>query len=243
MKKERRRAAEIELALRQRYPIAECSLRYEKDYELLFATRLAAQCTDARVNVVTAALFRAYPTLQSIAEADPDAFEQAVRSTGFYRHKARDIIASANALLREHGGRVPDTMEELLKLPGVGRKTANLMLGDLFGKPAVVVDTHCIRITNLLGLCDTRDPLKIELRLRELLEPELTNDFCHRLVLHGRDTCVARRPLCGGCVVRELCRAYTGAGGDTSGNERRGTDHAHAVDEQPAGVGRAKKLG
>lgn len=217
------RAALIVERLEQRYPEAICSLQYEKDYELLFATRLAAQCTDARVNEVTKTLYRTYPTLESFAGADITEMEQAVHSCGFYRHKARDIIACAQVLLSEHGGRVPNEMDALLKLPGVGRKTANLILGDLYGKPAVVADTHCIRISNLLGLCDSQDAAKVEACLRELLEPEKSNDFCHRLVLHGRDTCVARRPDCAACCLCQLCPscAYTVTGGEFAYEKQR----------------------
>jgi len=194
--------------LKEEYPEAVCSLEYEKDYELLFATRLAAQCTDERVNQVTKELYKIYPTLQSFAEADISELENNIRSTGFFRVKARDIKATASILLEKFDGRVPDTMEQLLTLPGVGRKTANLILGDVYGKPAIVCDTHCIRITNLLGLADSKDPAKVESQLREILPPEESNDFCHRLVLHGRAVCVARRPKCDSCVLREHCDHY-----------------------------------
>ena len=209
MDKIKRRAAEIVARLRQKYPDALCQLEYGKDYELLFSTRLSAQCTDARVNLVTETLYQTYPTLESFAQADRTQLENAVRSCGFYRHKARDIIACAQTLLRDHGGRVPGTMEALLALPGVGRKTANLILGDLFGQPAVVADTHCIRISGLLGLCGDKDPYKVEMRLRELIAPEEQNNFCHRLVLFGRDVCIARRPRCGACVLQDLCPGQT----------------------------------
>lgn len=204
---------EIIERLETEYPIAECSLDYAKDYELLFATRLAAQCTDERVNKITPVLYSKYPTLESIAAADIAELEEIIRSCGFYHSKASDIIKCANVLVESFGGRVPDTMEELVSLPGVGRKTANLILGDVFGKPAVVVDTHCIRLTNRIGLVDNlKDPAKIETALRELLPPEKSSDFCHRMVLHGRAVCIARKPLCEKCCIRHLCREFQGAG-------------------------------
>ena len=193
--------------LKKLYPDGLCSLQYPKPYELLFSVRLAAQCTDERVNQVTPALFARFPTLESLAQADVAEVEEYIRSTGFFRAKARDIVASAQMLLREYGGKVPGTMEELLKLPGVGRKTANLMLGDVFHVPGVVVaDTHCIRITGLLGLTDgSKDPVKVEMQLRQVLPPEESNDFCHRMVLHGRAVCIARRPQCENCTLRPWC--------------------------------------
>ena len=189
------------------YPDGICSLEYKKDYELLFSVRLAAQCTDERVNKVTPALYKRFPTLQSLAEADVSEVEEYIHSTGFFRAKAKDIVLASQMLLRDYGGRVPDTMEELLKLPGVGRKTANLILGDVYRTPGVVVaDTHCIRITGLLGLTDgTKDPAKVEQQLRKVLPPEESNDFCHRMVLHGRAVCVARRPRCPDCTLRPWC--------------------------------------
>lgn len=187
------------------YPLAECSLDYRKPYELLFSTRLAAQCTDARVNIVAQTLYRKYPTLESFAQADLEELEAVIRPCGFFHTKARDIIACANKLLSDFDGQVPDNMEDLLSLPGVGRKTANLILGDVYHKPAVVTDTHCIRISNLLGLVKTKDPHKVELKLREILPPEESNDFCHRLVLHGRAVCTARSPKCGQCTLAPHC--------------------------------------
>ncbi len=189
------------------YPDSLCSLEYEKDYELLFSVRLAAQCTDERVNKVTPALFARFPTLESLARADVSEVEGYIHSTGFFRAKAKDIVLASQTLLEEYGGRVPDTMEDLLRLPGVGRKTANLILGDVYRTPGVVVaDTHCIRITGLLGLTDgTKDPAKVEAQLREILPPEESNDFCHRMVLHGRAVCVARRPQCQRCALRPFC--------------------------------------
>jgi endonuclease-3 len=187
------------------YPEAACSLDYLKDYELLFSARLSAQCTDERVNKITPAFYKAYPTLEAIAGADISDVETYIRSCGFYHMKARDIVGAAQMILGEFGGRVPDTMEDLLNLPGVGRKTANLILGDVFGKPAVVVDTHCIRLSNRIGLVDTKDPVKIETALRKILPPEKSSDFCHRLVLHGRAVCPAHKPKCDVCSIREYC--------------------------------------
>ena len=193
--------------LKRLYPDALCSLQYPKPYELLFAVRLAAQCTDERVNMVTPALYARFPTLESLAEADVSEVETYIHSTGFFRAKARDILAAARRLVEVYGGVVPDNMEDLLKLPGVGRKTANLILGDVYHTPGVVVaDTHCIRITGLLGLTDgTKDPVKTEMQLRKVLPPEESNDFCHRMVLHGRAVCVARRPDCQNCTLRPWC--------------------------------------
>lgn len=199
--------------LKRLYPQEDlCSLPYEKDYELLFAVRLAAQCTDERVNQVTPALYRDYPTLESLAQAEPEDIEPYVHSCGFFRAKARDIVLAARMLRDQYGGVVPDTMEDLLKLPGVGRKTANLMLGDVHHVPGVVVaDTHCIRITGLLGLTDgTKDPGKVEQQLRACLPPEESNDFCHRMVLHGRAVCKARKPDCAHCTLRAWCDHFTG---------------------------------
>ena len=198
---------EIIHLLEQEYPLARCSLDYGKDYELLISVRLAAQCTDERVNKITPALFEAYPTLQSIAEADTADIEEYVRSCGFYHAKAADIVASAQKLLSDFGGRVPDNMEDLLTLPGVGRKTANLLLGDIYNTPgSVVVDTHCIRLSNRIGLVDEKDPPKIEAQLRAILPPDKSSDFCHRLVLHGRAVCTARKPDCASCTLRHLCK-------------------------------------
>lgn len=199
-------------SLAAEYPDAACSLEYEKDYELLFAVRLAAQCTDERVNRVMPALTERFPTLEAFAAAEPEDVEPYVRSCGFFRAKARDIVLCARMLCARFGGRVPGTMEELLTLPGVGRKTANLILGDVFKVPgSTVVDTHCIRISNLLGLVDDlKDPVKIEMELRKILPPEHSSDFCHCIVLHGRAVCIARRPECERCCVRHLCRHYSG---------------------------------
>lgn len=197
--------------LKRLYPDALCSLPYPKPYELLFAVRLAAQCTDERVNMVTPALYARYPTLESLAEADVSEVETYIHSTGFFRAKAKDIVAAAKMMVEQYDGKVPDTMEELLKLPGVGRKTANLILGDVYHKPGVVVaDTHCIRITGRLGLTDgTKDPVKVEQQLRQVLPPEESNDFCHRMVLHGRAVCMARKPDCPNCTLRPWCSLFT----------------------------------
>lgn len=192
-------------ALEKDYPLAECSLTYDKAYELLFAARLAAQCTDERVNKITPILFSKYPTLEALAAADITSVEEIIHSCGFYHGKARDIVLASQMLLSEFGGIVPDTMEALLRLPGVGRKTANLILGDIYKLPAVVVDTHCIRLSNRLGLVNIKDPVKIETILREMLPPEKSSDFCHRLVLHGRAVCMAKGPKCASCSLLEYC--------------------------------------
>lgn len=190
------------------YPDALCSLQYEKDYELLFSVRLSAQCTDARVNQVTPALFTRFPTLESFAQAEPEEVEPYIRSCGFFHGKARDLVGCARQLLERFDGKVPGTMEELTSLPGVGRKTANLILGDVYHQPAYVCDTHCIRITGRLGLTDgSKDPLQVERQLRAILPPEESSDFCHRMVLFGRDVCTARSPKCENCPLRADCAA------------------------------------
>ena len=195
--------------LAQQYPESLCALHYGKDYELMIAVRLSAQCTDARVNLVTPALFSAYPTLEAMARADIADVEDYVRSCGFYKHKARDIVLACQMLLTDFGGKVPDTMEALLRLPGVGRKTANLLLGDLYTVPgSVVCDTHCIRICQRLGLSQGKDPEKVEQQLRKILPPEESSDFCHRIVLFGREICTARNPKCGNCPLRFLCAEF-----------------------------------
>lgn len=193
--------------LKQLYPDGICSLQYKKDYELLFAVRLSAQCTDERVNQVTPALFARFPTLEAFAQADVEEVGEYIHSCGFFRAKSRDLVLCAQMLLSQHGGKVPGTMEELVALPGVGRKTANLILGDVFHTPGVVVaDTHCIRISGRLGLTDgTKDPGKVEKQLREILPPEESNAFCHRLVLHGRAICTARQAKCGMCPLAPVC--------------------------------------
>ena len=192
--------------LERLYPDALCSLEYKKDYQLLFAVRLSAQCTDARVNQVTPALFARFPTLESFAQASEEEVGEYVHSCGFWRAKAHDLVACAQMLLSDFGGKVPDNMEALLRLPGVGRKTANLILGDIYGKEGYVCDTHCIRITGRLGLTDgSKDPLRVEKQLRACLPPEKSSDFCHRMVLHGRAVCTARSPHCDACTLRPLC--------------------------------------
>ncbi len=194
--------------LKKEYPDAICSLEYQKPHELLIATRLAAQCTDARVNIVCKDLFQKYQTIQEFAQADLADVENLIKSCGLYKTKAKDIIAMCQMMMEVYGGQVPDSLEQLVKLPGIGRKTANLIMGDIFHKPAIVVDTHCIRITNLLGLSEGKDPLKVENQLRPLLPPEESNNFCHRLVLHGRAVCVARRPACDRCVLSVCCKHF-----------------------------------
>ena len=193
--------------LKHRYPEALCALQYDKDYELMIAVRLSAQCTDARVNMITPALFKAYPTLESLAEANISDIEGYIHSCGFYRQKAKDIVLACQMLLDCFDGKVPGTMEELLSLPGVGRKTANLLLGDIFKEPgSVVCDTHCIRICGRLGLSEGKDPEKVEKQLRAILPPEESSDFCHRIVLFGRDTCIARNPKCSECPLSPFCK-------------------------------------
>ena len=193
-------------ALKKEYPDAICSLQAQDPFPLLVATRLSAQCTDARVNLVTPALFAKFGTAETMAQAPIDEVETLIHSCGFYRGKARDLVGMAQKIIAEFDGRVPDTIEALTSLPGVGRKTANLICGDVYHMPsAVVADTHLIRITNLLGLVSTKDPYKVELALRELLPPEESNDFCHRCVLHGRAVCIARRPQCDKCCMQSVC--------------------------------------
>ena len=202
----KQRAAAAVAALKELYPEAVCSLTADDPLQLLIATRLSAQCTDARVNLVTPALFARFPTLDSLADAEPEEVGEYIRSCGLYKTKARDIVAMCRMLREEYGGIIPDTVEKLTKLPGVGRKTANLVCGDVYGKPAVVADTHCIRITGRLGLTDgSKDPYKVEMQLRKILPPAESNDFCHRLVHFGRDVCSARAPKCGGCPLRTVC--------------------------------------
>lgn len=200
------RAKAIIDILKQRYPDALCALNYKKDYELMISVRLAAQCTDARVNLVTPALFAAYPTLEAMAAADVADVETYIHSCGFYRQKAKDIVLACQILLEKHDGKVPGTMEELLALPGVGRKTANLLLGDIFAVPgSVVCDTHCIRICGRLGLSQGKEPEKVERQLRAVLPPEESSDFCHRIVFFGREICTARSPKCDQCPLAMHC--------------------------------------
>ena len=201
--------AELAVAeLKKLYPDASCTLDYDEPYQLMFAARLAAQCTDARVNIVTKTLFRKYPTLQAFADADLAELEQDVKPCGFYHTKAKSLKEMAGQLINDFGGEVPDTMEELLTLSGIGRKTANLMLGDVFGKPAMVTDTHCIRITGRLGLTANKEPAKVEKDLVKLIPPEESSDFCHRTVEFGRDICKARSPKCTECPLNYFCRYY-----------------------------------
>lgn len=193
--------------LKERYPDALCSLESRDPFQLLVAVRLSAQCTDARVNLVTPALFERFPAAKDFAAAAAEDVEPYIRSCGLYKTKARDIVAMAREVLERFDGKVPASIEELTSLPGVGRKTANLICGDIYHMPgAVVTDTHCIRIANRLGLCETKDPRKVEATLRRLLPPEESNDFCHRLVLFGRDVCAARSPRCGECPLSEQCK-------------------------------------
>ena len=195
--------------LEKEYPEAICSLIYTDAFQLLVATRLAAQCTDKRVNIVTPALFERFPDAQAFSQAEIGEIEELIKSCGLYKTKARDISAMAKMLCDEFGGTVPDSIEQLTKLPGIGRKTANLVVGDIYGKPAVVVDTHCIRITSRLGFHNTKDAAKIERILRALLPPERSNDFCHRLVLHGRAVCRAQSPKCDECCLKDICVHYS----------------------------------
>ncbi len=203
------RAAEVTALLKEAYPDAVCALHYTKDYELLFATRLSAQCTDVRVNIVTKELFSRFPTLEDYALAPIEEIEEAIKTCGLYHTKARDLKAAAVMLLSDFGGKVPDNMADLLKLPGIGRKTANLILGDIYGQPAVVTDTHCIRLSNRLGFVkDEKDPVKVETALRKILDPAESSDFCHRLVLHGREVCTARAPKCAACCLAVCCPSF-----------------------------------
>lgn len=192
-------------ALKKEYPDAICSLVYTDPLQLLIATRLAAQCTDARVNMVTPKLFEIYKNVYEFAEAEVEDVEQIIKSCGLYKTKARDIVAMCKVLRDDFNGVVPDTINQLVKLPGIGRKTANLIVGDIFHKPAVVVDTHCIRITGRLGFHNIKDAVKIEKILRDILPPDESNDFCHRLVLHGRAVCTARNPKCDKCCMKDFC--------------------------------------
>ena len=192
-------------ALEEKYPLATCSLEADLPLYLLIATRLSAQCTDARVNMITPALFARFPDAHAFAEADVLEIEKLIYSCGFYKTKAKDIKDLCQMLIDEYEEIVPDTIEELIKLPGVGRKTANLIVGDVYGKPSVVVDTHCIRITNRLGLVESENPLIIEKRLKDILPSKKSTDFCHRIVWHGRETCPAHKPKCDICTLASVC--------------------------------------
>ena len=207
----KKKVSEIIALLEQKYPEAPCALHYSKDYELMIAVRLSAQCTDARVNLITPTLFATYPTLEDMANADIAKVEEIIHSCGFFRQKAKDIVLACQMLLTEHGGKVPNSMDALLRLPGVGRKTANLLLGDLYGQPgSVVCDTHCIRICGRLGLSKGKEPEKVEKQLRAILPPEKSSDFCHRIVLFGREVCIARSPKCAECPLSHLCKELNG---------------------------------
>ncbi len=194
--------------LEKLYPEVKCSLNYSKPYELMFAARLAAQCTDARVNIVTEKLFVKYPTLEAFASADIAELEADVKPCGFYHMKAKSLKEMAKKLIDDFGGEVPQTMDELLTLPGIGRKTANLMIGDIWGKPAIVTDTHCIRISGRLGLTSNKEPAKVERDLIKLIPPEISSHFCHQTVEFGRDICSARKPKCDTCPLNYFCKYY-----------------------------------
>ena len=204
MDKKERALAAIE-ALKELYPDAICSLEYEKPYELLISTRLSAQCTDKRVNMVTEVLYGKYPTLEALADAPIEDLEEIIHPCGLFHTKARDVKALAQTLVLDYNGQVPDTMEALTSLPGIGRKTANLVLGDVFHKPCIVTDTHCIRICGRLGLSEGKDPVKVERQLREIVPPMEGGAFCHRLVLFGRDVCTARKAMCDKCLMNHFC--------------------------------------
>ena len=202
----KKQALEIIERLKREYPDADCTLDYDDVWKLLVSVRLAAQCTDARVNVVVEDLYAKFPDIDALAEASVDDIEAIVRPCGLGRSKARDIHACMNILRDTYDGKVPDDFNALLKLPGVGRKSANLIMGDVFGKPAIVTDTHCIRLTNRMGLVDVKDPKKVEMALWKIIPPEEGSNFCHRLVFHGRDVCTARtKPYCDKCCLNDIC--------------------------------------
>lgn len=203
------RAEEIQKIFDVVYADAECSLDYSTEHELLVAVQLSAQCTDARVNIVTKDLFKKYKSVYDFANADLGELEEMIRPCGFYKNKAKNIIASSKDVVNRFGGRLPDNMEQLVSLAGVGRKTANLILGDVFNKPSVVVDTHCIRLSNRFGLVSEKDPVKIELMLKKILNPQTSTRFCHQLVYHGRAVCNARKPRCETCPINHLCKYYS----------------------------------
>lgn len=202
---EKQRAALAVESLEKEYPDAICSLEYTDAFQLLIATRLSAQCTDKVVNTVTPALFERFPDCYSLAKAELNEVENLIKVCGLYKTKAKDLIAIGKMLSEEFGGRVPDTIEELTRLSGVGRKTANLVVGDIYKKPAVVTDTHFIRICMRLGFTKTKDPYKVEMKMRKLLPEDKSNDFCHRIVLHGRSVCTARKAYCEKCCLNEIC--------------------------------------
>ena len=201
-------ALEVIERLRNEYPDAVCTLAYDKAWQLLVSVRLAAQCTDKRVDMITPLLYEKYPTVKALAEAPVEEIEKIIRPCGLGNSKARDISACMKAINEKYGGNVPDNMKELLALPGVGRKSANLIMGDVFGQPAIVTDTHCIRLSNLIGLVDNiKEPAKVEKELWKIIPPEEGNDLCHRFVLHGRAVCIARRPDCANCCLRDICKS------------------------------------
>ena len=205
MTKKQRAAAIIEL-LEQEYPLADCTLDYDEAWKLLVSVRLAAQCTDARVNIVVKDLYAKYPSPQALAAATPEAIEEIVKPCGLGKSKARDIHKCMTMIVEKYNGRVPDDFDELMKLPGVGRKSANLIMGDVFGKPAIVTDTHCIRLTNRMGLVDgIKEPKKVEMALWKIIPGEAGSDFCHRLVYHGREVCTARKAYCEKCCLADAC--------------------------------------
>ncbi len=199
--------------LDKRYGDAPCCLNYTQPYELLIAVRLSAQCTDARVNLITPHLFNRYKTLEELAAADPLDVMEIVKSCGFYKVKGQNIVDMCKKLISDFGGKVPDNIDDLLTLPGIGRKSANLIVGDIYGKPAIVADTHCIRITNLLGLCDSKDPLKVEMTLKKIVPPMRGSTMCHQLVWFGREVCIARRPKCDICELSLFCNYFVKTGG------------------------------
>ena len=204
----KQRAGEIIARLEKEYPLADCTLDYDEAWKLLVSVRLAAQCTDARVNVVVKELYEKYPSPEALAAAEPEQIEEIVRPCGLGASKARDIHKCMNVLVKEYGGKVPEDFDALLKLPGVGRKSANLIMGDVFGKPAIVTDTHCIRLVNRMGLVDgIKDPKKVEMALWKIIPAEKGNDFCHRLVHHGREVCTARKAYCDKCCLNGVCKA------------------------------------
>ena len=201
-------ALEVIERLKKEYPEAKCTLAYDKAWQLLISVRLAAQCTDARVDIITPLLYEKYPTVKALAEAPVEEIEKIIRPCGLGNSKARDISACMKVINEKYGGNVPDNMKELLALPGVGRKSANLIMGDVFGQPAIVTDTHCIRLSNLIGLVDNiKEPAKVEKELWKIIPPEEGNDLCHRFVLHGRAVCIARRPDCANCCLRDICKS------------------------------------
>ncbi len=200
-------ALEVISRLKKEYPEAKCTLAYDKAWQLLVSVRLAAQCTDARVDMITPILYEKYPSVKALAEAPVEEIEKIVRPCGLGNSKARDISACMKVINEKYGGNVPNNMKELLALPGVGRKSANLIMGDVFGEPAIVTDTHCIRLSNLIGLVDDiKEPGKVEKELWKIIPPEEGNDLCHRFVLHGRAVCIARRPECDRCCLKDICK-------------------------------------